>query len=236
MLMEAVGMGYKDKEYDKKMENSSEGLFHQYQPRDRENGMQGLLQVRQEQNEEDRMQEIFHMGNAYGNIALGANEKGEYTFLVNKVKNIEGTSVQQRQRELNQQNSKAWNSWKGKLQLNQGDNKEGAAAFRIHEGIYPAQILQEMKKLSDAQNQNTLREFLPFRESDGLQQIEKQDRQSAERGDPSSVRKEFWKKAEKAKRSQSKKAALWNTMNRDMYWALMQRIKKNKANYMEKYF
>ncbi|MCH5264606.1 MAG: hypothetical protein J1F02_01815 [Lachnospiraceae bacterium] len=204
-------MEYMDREYEKKRENSSEGLFHQYQPQEREEGMRGLLQVRQEQNEEGRMQEIFRMGNAFGNVSLGANQKGEYTLLVNKEKNWQGPSMQREQRELNQQRCSVWNSWAGKLQLNSEKDRVGAAAFHTRDrGIRPVQMLQEMEKLSRRQGQETLRELLPFHESGGTGQGEKQQ--------------------------SSQKASLWNTMNRGLRRAVLKHEGKGRKAFLEKFF
>lgn len=151
-------LDYLEKEK-KKEWTASEGIFHRHQFCQKETT--GLRQKREEQTEEKKMEEIFHIENAYGNIALGMNQRKEMAFVVSRKKYKNGPLVYKEQKELNQQRCKAWNHRRGSLQLNSLKPERSAYAFLMDkEKVSGKEMIRETGRFGRRMGQKTIASML----------------------------------------------------------------------------
>ncbi len=98
-------------EYDQKRqkeEESSGGIWHDTYVRKEGVDMKHFRQKKERQSRAKKMQEIFHTKNAYGEISLGMNEKGETALVAEREHYRNGPTVDNNTRELNEENSYLW--------------------------------------------------------------------------------------------------------------------------------
>lgn len=222
------------REHDKEW-RSSAGIFHQYHTGDNSQPMSGLLQTREEQNEEKQMKELFHMGNSFGSVVLGANKKNEMTLVVRKKQNQNGPTVSSGQKQLNQQRCTAWNHRVGKIQLNKGvENSKSAFAFSIRDTkVKIGSMVKDVGKFSAQKKQSAVKEMMPFMQSEWekseLHRLEEKSREGLEKNELTSVREAFSREKERKKQETMWADTLKMKMVRDMGRAL-QGVRQKKAD------
>ena len=113
----------------KKEEKSSGGFWHESYAKDHKREMKPLRQKKENRSKEKRMQEIFHTKNAYGEISLGMNQKGETMLAAAREHNYNGPTVEHNETQLDELHSYKWRGKAGNRMTNVKKPVESAFAL-----------------------------------------------------------------------------------------------------------
>ena len=111
-------------------EQSSGGIWHETYIRSEEQKMSHLKQREERRNTAERMREIFHTRNAYGELSLGMNRKGETMLVAERERYPNGPTVEQNSRQLDEDRSYAWRGQTGRRMVNA--RKPAESAYALH--------------------------------------------------------------------------------------------------------
>lgn len=120
-------------------EKSSGGVWHEsFVKKDRQD-MKRLRPKAEEkkQSKSKQMQEIFHTKNAYGEISLGMNQKGETMLVAGRERYRNGPTVERNEKQLDEENSYSWKGKAGNRKTNVKEPAKSAYALnstKQHEG------------------------------------------------------------------------------------------------------
>ena len=130
---------FSDEMQRQKEEKSSGGFWHESYDvnKDKLSEMKQLRPKKERQSKEKRMQEIFHTKNAYGEISLGMNQKGETMLATGREHYRNGPTVERNEKQLDEQNSYQWRGKAGNRMTNVKKPAESAFALnstKQHDG------------------------------------------------------------------------------------------------------
>ncbi|MBR1633899.1 MAG: hypothetical protein IJ682_02425 [Lachnospiraceae bacterium] len=136
---EARQQAFFDERQRQNEEKSSGGFWHENYIGKERSGRKPLRQKAEEkkQSKSRQMQEIFHTKNAYGEISLGMNPKGETMLVAGRSHYRNGPTVQRNEKELDEQNSYSWRGKAGNRKTNVKEPAKSAYALnstKQHDG------------------------------------------------------------------------------------------------------
>lgn len=106
---------------------SSESVVHQYEAKQGEK-VTGLSQKDEVKETDASMKEIFHMGNAFGDLALGMNERKEASLVFSRKKNDTHELAEDKQKEINGAQQKETGYKNGTYSMNELEADDTAFA------------------------------------------------------------------------------------------------------------
>lgn len=158
---------------------ASEGLLHERQEFDPEKeSVDGFRQNEKDITPEERMHEIYQMENAYGRITLGMNEKGETVLSTQRRKYVDGPTMNNNEKEVNQADAYRWIGRGGEKELNKKDPADSAYALysRDREGdvarMQGDTLMKESERFGEKTGQHALQTMLPTRTGDAKEDRE----------------------------------------------------------------
>lgn len=114
----------------KKEENSSGNIWHETYIRSEDREMKHLRQKEERRTVAGKMREIFHTRNAYGEVSLGMNRKGETMLVAERERFSDGPTVERNSKILDEDRSYEWRGQSGMRMVNMRKPAESAYALR----------------------------------------------------------------------------------------------------------
>lgn len=162
----------------------SQGIYHAYgnSAKEEKKPVAGLRQKEENRTEEKELHQIFRMGNAYGNVSIGMNDKSEFALVVNREKNEDATSLKQGQRELNEAFGSVYPHRDGKQVVNSDMKQTGAFTYQMYAPEHRTKrVMRGAREFQRKYGQETLAQMIPFLNME-REKGELREREEAERG------------------------------------------------------
>lgn len=137
-------------------------LFHKDEKKEKKGReTTGLLQDGNKS--EQKLSQRFHLENAYGHIALGANEKKELGLVLSGKQEYHEKLARENERNLDLNRAKRQNkNMQGEIKTNGDGERESALALFAGKNISQNQILEKLKEYERTRGNDQLEKQLPF--------------------------------------------------------------------------